>query len=278
MENLDYYRIEKALNYLDINFKKQPSLEDIAKELKISSFYLQRLFKRWAGISPKRFLQFLTLEYTKEKLRKSSNLLDATFESGLSSSSRLYELFTNIDSITPKEFTNSGMNLQIYYGIHNSPFGKCLIAITKRGICNLSFIEESNDNQWISELKEEWKNAELIKDFKKTEPIFNKIFYPEKINNKEKINVFLKGTNFQIRVWKALIQIPEGSLTTYEEIAKKIGNPKASRAVGSAIGSNNISFLIPCHRVINKIGTIGKYRWGAVRKKAIIAWEEARFL
>jgi len=271
MDNLDYYRVEKAIKYLEDNFKDQPSLEDLAKELNLSPFYFQKMFKRWAGISPKKFIQFLTVEYTKDVL-KNFGSTTATFDSGLSSTSRLHDLYINFEAVTPKEFKTLGNGLKIDYGFHQSPFGLALIGITDKGICSLQFIDNDKRNEAIDNLRNEWSKAELIEDTKRTKEYFNKIFK----NRRGRINIFVKGTNFQIQVWKALLNIPEGKLVTYKDIAEIVGIPGASRAVGSAVGSNPVSFLIPCHRVINKIGIIGNYRWGKLRKKAMIGWEASK--
>lgn len=271
MHNLDYYRVEKAIKYLEDNFKNQPLLEDLAKELKLSPFYFQKIFKRWAGISPKKFIQFLTVEYTKDVL-KNFGSTTATFDSGLSSTSRLHDLYINFEAVTPKEFKTLGNGLKIDYGFHQSPFGLALIGITDKGICSLQFIDNDKRNEAIDNLRNEWSKAELIEDTKRTKEYFNKIFK----NRRGRINIFVKGTNFQIQVWKALLNIPEGKLVTYKDIAEIVGIPGASRAVGSAVGSNPVSFLIPCHRVINKIGIIGNYRWGKLRKKAMIGWEASK--
>jgi len=272
MDNLDYYRIEKAIQYLENNYKDQPDLKVIADSLHLSEAHFQKMFKKWVGISPKKFLQFLTLEYTKEKL-KSSTFMNATYEAGLSSTSRLHELFVNIGAITPKEYRSMGKDLKIYYGFHDSQFGLCLIAITDKGICHLAFGSNQDKATLLEELKNEWANAQITEDRTKTTLYFNLIFKQDK---KDSIPILLKGTNFQIQVWKALLKIPEGQLTTYENIAKVINNPSALRAVGTAVGSNHISYLIPCHMVINKVGIIGKYRWGSARKKAMIAWEATK--
>jgi AraC family transcriptional regulator of adaptative response/methylated-DNA-[protein]-cysteine methyltransferase len=272
MNNLDYYRIEKAINYLQANFKSQPSLEQLAEAAGLSTFHFQKIFKKWAGISPKKFIQFLTIEYAKDKL-KQTNLMNTTYDSGLSSTSRVHELFVNVEAVTPKEFKSLGKDLIIYYGFHNSPFGLCLIAATDRGICNLFFLNENEKVKALNEIKEQWSNATFIEDARKTDKYFKQIFNS---NIKEKLNVFVKGTNFQIQVWKALLKIPEGNLTTYENVARAIGSPRALRAVGTAVGSNPISYLIPCHRVINKMGIIGNYRWGSDRKRAMIGWEASK--
>jgi len=275
MDNLDYYRIEKAIKFLENNILVQPSLEEIAEHVGLSEFHFQRMFKKWAGISPKKFLQFLTIEYTKNILDQTKNIFDATYESGLSSISRLHDLFVNIEAITPAEYKSKGKDLVIYYGHHESLFGKCLIGVTEKGICALYFGNENSDIDTLADLRLRWPNSQIIQDQSKTKVYLDQIF---SVNKKNRINIFLKGTNFQIQVWKALLTIPEGQLLTYEEVARKIKNPKALRAVGTAIGSNPISYLIPCHRVINKIGVVGNYRWGRSRKYAMIGYEAVKLI
>jgi len=273
--NTDYQRIEKAIQYLDTNFQEQPSLDELAQYLNMSPFHFQRLFKRWAGISPKKFLQFLTVRYAKMLLKESRSILDVTFESGLSSPGRLHDLFVSIEAITPGEFKTKGYGLQIEYGTHDSPFGRCLIAITERGICGFYFINDRNENQIISELQKNWKNAILKEDTRKTKAIVDQIFSPGTGTKHKKLPLLLKGTNFQLKVWEALLHIPAGLVCSYEDIAKKIGQPEAVRAVGTAIGANPISYIIPCHRVIRKMGEFGNYGGGRERKKALLAWESA---
>lgn len=266
----DYQRIEKAIKYIEENFRSQPSLEDIAKHIHLSQFHFQKLFTKWAGISPKKFLEVLTLDYTKKRLEESEDIFDAIYDSGLSSTSRLHELFVNIEAITPSEFKKLGSNLKIKFGFHETIFGLALIAITTRGICALHFIEPNKKKEFLKNLKRDWPNAEFIQDQRNTKKVIENIFNN---NGSDKLNLLVKGTNFQIQVWKALLKIPSGNITSYEKIARYIRHPKATRAVGSAIGKNPISFIIPCHRVINKLGVIGNYRWGRERKKAILAWE-----
>src|SRR5260221_800368 len=229
MNNLDYYRIEKAITYLDKNLKKQPSLDDLSAELKLSPFHLQKMFKDWAGISPKKFLEFLSVEHIKQKLNQSESALNSAYDTGLSSSSRLYDLFVNVEAITPAEYKKMGKGLEIIYGFHETPFGLSLIGITDRGICGLYFVQSSR-NSALAEMKTNWPNAKFTEDETKTKVFIDEIFG----NKKSKIGVLLKGTNFQIQVWKALLSIPEGKLTTYEGIAKRI-NSKAIRAVGTAV-------------------------------------------
>ncbi|MDX1378053.1 MAG: methylated-DNA--[protein]-cysteine S-methyltransferase [Anaerolineales bacterium] len=266
----DYLRIEQAILYLENHHKDQPSLEDLAADIGLSEYHFQRLFTRWAGVSPKRFLQFLTKEHAKGLLDRSENLLDTTHQSGLSSLGRLHDLFVNTEAVSPGEYKSRGAGVTIRYGIHPTPLGKCLIATTDRGICHLSFVQTSEGDA-IDNLISDWKQAAMIEDHSATsslvEPIFD-LGYRGK-----PLSVHLKGTNFQLKVWEALLQIPAGAVTTYEGIASRIGKPSAARAVGTAIGHNPIAVLIPCHRVIRKVGEFGNYRYGAPRKKALLARE-----
>jgi len=266
----DYLRIEQAILYLEKHYKDQPSLEDVASNIGLSEYHFQRLFTRWAGVSPKRFLQFLTKENAKDLLNRSENLLDTTHQSGLSSLGRLHDLFVNTEAVSPGEYKSRGVGVTIRYGIHPSPFGKCLIATTDRGICHLSFVQTSEGDA-IDDLVADWAQAEMIEDYRSTSSIVEPIF---DLNSRSKpLNIHLRGTNFQLKVWEALLQIPAGTVTTYEGIATRIRKPGAVRAVGTAIGHNPIAVLIPCHRVIRKVGEFGNYRYGTLRKKALLARE-----
>lgn len=271
----DYLRIEQAILYLENHFKDQPSVEELAATLGLSESHFQRIFTRWAGVSPKRFLQFLTKESAKGLLDRSENLLDATHQLGLSSLGRLHELFITTEAVSPGEYKSRGAGVTIRYGIHPSPFGKCLIATTERGICRLSFVQTSEGDA-IDSLVEEWRQAKVIEDYKATAPLVRPIFDLQYgVRRGEPLKVYLRGTNFQLKVWEALLQIPPGAVTTYEGLAERIGMPRAARAVGAAVGHNPIAVLIPCHRVIRKVGDFGNYRYGAPRKKALLAREFA---
>jgi AraC family transcriptional regulator of adaptative response/methylated-DNA-[protein]-cysteine methyltransferase len=266
----DYLRIEQAILYLENHHKDQPSLEDVAADIGLSEYHFQRLFTRWAGVSPKRFLQFLTKENAKGLLDRSENLLDTTHQSGLSSLGRLHDLFVNTEAVSPGEYKSRGAGLTIRYGIHPTPLGRCLIATTERGICHLGFVQTSEGDA-VDNLVSNWKQAAMIEDHSATsslvEPIFD-LGYRGK-----PLNVHLKGTNFQLKVWEALLHIPVGAVTTYQGIASRVGRPGATRAVGTAVGHNPIAVLIPCHRVIRKVGEFGNYRYGTLRKKALLARE-----
>jgi AraC family transcriptional regulator of adaptative response/methylated-DNA-[protein]-cysteine methyltransferase len=271
----DYLRIEQAVLYLENHYREQPTLEEVAANIGLSEYHFQRLFTRWAGVSPKRFLQFLTKEGAKELLDRSENLLDTTHQVGLSSLGRLHDLFVTAEAVTPGEYKSRGVGVTIRYGIHPTPFGKCLIATTERGICHLGFVQTSEGDA-IDELVSNWKQAKMIEDYKSTVPLIEPIFDLRYHHNSKPLNVHLRGTNFQLKVWEALLQIPAGEVTTYSDIASRIGNPNAMRAVGTAVGNNPIAVLIPCHRVIRKVGDFGNYRYGALRKKALLAREFAR--
>jgi AraC family transcriptional regulator of adaptative response/methylated-DNA-[protein]-cysteine methyltransferase len=238
----------------------------------LSEYHFQRLFTRWAGVSPKRFLQFLTKEGAKDLLGRSENLLDTTHQVGLSSLGRLHDLFVTTEAVTPGEYKSRGVGVTIRYGLHASPFGKCLIAVTERGICHLGFVQTSEGDA-IDNLVAEWKQARMIEDHRSTSALVGPIFDLRNGGRGKPLNVHLRGTNFQLKVWEALLQVPAGAVTTYEGIASSIGRPGATRAVGTAVGHNPIAVLIPCHRVIRKVGEFGNYRYGALRKKALLARE-----
>ena len=274
--NINYQRIEQAIRYLEENFLRQPELDDVAEKVHLSPFHFQRIFTDWAGISPKRFLQFLTVDFLKEKLQESKNLVEAAESAGLSSQSRVYDLFTTLEAVTPQEYKLHGSGIRIEYGFHETPFGTCLLGSTDRGICWLSFVGTDEDPKVeMTKLKEHWHNSVFHQNQELTHAFVGQIF-PDAGTASKKLHLFVKGTNFQIKVWEALLQLPMGSVTTYQGIAEKIQNPKAMQAVGSAVGSNHVAYLIPCHRVIRKDGILGEYRWSASRKKSIIGWEMAK--
>jgi AraC family transcriptional regulator of adaptative response/methylated-DNA-[protein]-cysteine methyltransferase len=272
----DYSRIERAIFFLEENFRRQPELREVAKSVHLSEFHFQRLFRRWAGISPKRFVQFLTLEYAKKLLDQSHSVLDATYDAGLSSPGRLHDLFVNIEAMTPGEFKAKGAGLGISYGFHPSPFGECLLAVTEKGICGLGFIGKGGRAGTLRDFQRRWPKARMEMNARLTQPYVSRIFGGQRGNGDRPLALVLRGTNFQVRVWEALLKIPLGSVTCYEDLASSLGKVRAARAVGGAVGRNPIAFLIPCHRVIRKVGVIGDYHWGAARKKAMLAWEAAR--
>lgn len=270
----DYLRIEQAILYLENHFKDQPNLDEVAANVGLSEYHFQRLFTRWAGVSPKRFLQFVTKESAKDLLDKSENLLDTTHQVGLSSLGRLHDLFVNTEAMSPGEYKSKGEGVTIRYGIHLTPFGKCLIGLTERGICHLGFVQGSEGDA-IDNLVNDWKEARMIEDQRTTAALVGPIFDLRFNTRIKPLTLHLRGTNFQLKVWEALLQIPTGSVSTYEGIAERIGKPSAMRAVGTAVGHNPIAVLIPCHRVIRKAGEFGQYRYGSLRKKALLAYESA---
>ncbi len=270
----DYQRIEKTILFLEKNALRQPDLKEVARSVRLSEYHFLRLFKRWAGISPKRFLQALTLKRVKEALKKSGNLLSAIYDAGLSGPGRLHDLFVKIEAVTPDEFRKRGAGLKIRYGFHPSPFGEALIAVTNRGMSNLAFISRGERGRGIRELKKQWKHAEIVEDASATKPYADRIF--GKATAKTPMTLHLKGTNFQLKVWQALMKIPRGAVVSYEEIARMIGRPRSVRAVANAVAHNPVGYLIPCHRVIRKTGAIGGYGWGVPRKKVMLAWEAAK--
>jgi len=272
----DYQRIEKAIRYIEDQYKNQPTLRQIAEHIGLSEYHFQRLFTRWAGTSPQRFMRYLTKEYAKQQLSASSSLLDATYQTGLSSPSRLHDLFVTYEAMTPAEFRALGAGVTLRYGIHETPFGPCLIAVTERGITDLRFLDENSEAEILmAHLQSEWPQASYVYDEAGTLPYLEPLFSTATARTAP-LSLVLRGTNFQIKVWEALLRIPTGRLVSYDDIARSIGQPTASRAVGTAIGSNRIAYLIPCHRVLQKSGGLGGYRWGTARKQAMLAREAAQ--
>jgi len=274
---LDYRRVEKAIRYVEDNFKARPPLEKIAAGVHLSKYHFQRLFQRWAGISPARFMQFLTLEYAKERLAESHDLLDTAFDAGLSGPGRLHDLFVNLEAMTPGEFKRQGADLTIGYGFHPTPFGLCLLAGTPRGICHLGFVENDNRAEALAQLRQNWPRAGFVEDRNGTRRIIRRLFAAPSGRDDKPFHLHLKGTNFQVNVWRALLTIPRSSLVSYQDVAAYLGKPRSHRAVAGAVAANPVAFVIPCHRVIAQSGRLHRYRWGATRKKAILGWEAARF-
>lgn len=272
----DYLRIERAIRYLSERAKTQPTLDDLANDVGVSPFHLQRLFRRYAGVSPKQFLQHLTLEHAKEALDASSSVLDAAFEAGLSSPARLHDHFITLEAITPGEYKAGGAGLEIRFGAAQSPFGTIFAARTPRGICALSFLEDDYKEAEAA-LYNNWFAATLVRDDRVAAEIAKRMFESDG-TDRNPIRVVAAGTNFQVRVWRALLEVPFGSVRTYRQIAQAIGDPRSSRAVGNALAANPIAFLIPCHRIILGTGSIGQYRWQPYRKRALLAWEHANAL
>ena len=271
---INYNRIAEAIEYIKIHFKSQPNLDEVAEKVNVSSAHFQRMFTDWAGTSPKKFLQFISLEYAKKILREEqATLFDTAFETGLSSTSRLHDLFVNIEGMTPAEYKNGGKNLQISYSFAESPFGNLIVASTPKGICYMAF--EENEATAFRNLQKKFPNAAFQRklDLKQQNALF---IFQNDWSKLGESKLHLKGTDFQLKVWESLLKIPMGGLSTYSNLAEKIGHPNASRAVGTAIGNNPVAYLIPCHRVIQSTGNFGGYMWGNTRKTAIIGWEASK--
>ena len=274
-ENINYNRIADAIDYIKVNFKEQPNLDEVAEKVHLSPFHFQRLFTEWAGTSPKKFLQYISVEHAKKILKENhhATLFDAAFDTGLSGTSRLHDLFVNIEGMTPAEYKNGGKNLEINFSFAESPFGNIIVASTQKGVCFMAFAEDEETG--FQDLKNKFPNAVFSRklDLAQQNALF---IFQNDWSKLSEIKLHLKGTDFQLKVWETLLKIPMGQLSTYGSIAQKIDKPNASRAVGTAIGSNPVAFLIPCHRVIQSSGTFGGYMWGNTRKTAIIGWEGAQ--
>jgi len=273
-ERANYDRISEAIGYIKTNFKAQPGLEEVAENIHLSPYHFQRLFTDWAGVSPKKFLQYITVEYAKKMLKEEkATLFDAAFEAGLSGTGRLHDLFINIEGMTPGEYKNGGQSLSINYSFAESPFGNILVASTSRGICYMSFADD--EMQALQGLQNRFPNASFrqMVDLLQQNVLY---IFTHDWSKLHQIKLHLKGTEFQLKVWEALLKIPMGRLSTYGSIARQIEMPRASRAVGSAVGDNPVAFLIPCHRVIQSTGVFGQYHWGNIRKTAMIGWEAAQ--
>ena len=277
-QHRDYWRIEQALSYLEAHRAEQPSLEDVAGHVGLSPFHFQRIFSDWVGISPKRFLQFLTVEHARWCLAETRSVLEATFEAGLSSPGRLHDLMVSVDAVTPGEYKRCGLGLIISWGIQTTPFGDALIGATDRGVCWLSFPDESEQAIAVEELHGSFCNAAFREDPVAMALWRDRIFTPHEAPDAQPLPVLLAGTNFQLKVWEALLRVPSGGLCSYSDLAAMMGRPTATRAVASAVAANHIAYLIPCHRVIRSMGGFGQYRWGAARKQAIVGWEQAKHL
>ncbi|MBZ5856149.1 methylated-DNA--[protein]-cysteine S-methyltransferase [Flavihumibacter profundi] len=271
---IDYKRIAVAIEYVKMNFREQPGLEDLARIVHLSPFHFQRLFTDWAGVSPKKFLQYISIEHAKKMLKESqSSLFDTAIETGLSGPGRLHDLFINIEGMTPAEYKNGGANLFINYSFAVSPFGNILVASTSKGICYMAFAEEAQTA--FAVMQSHFPNAR----FRQTVDLIQQnalIIFTHDWTKIDQVKLHLKGTDFQLKVWNTLLRIPMGQLSTYGSIARSIRKPLAARAVGTAVGDNPVAFLIPCHRVIQASGEIGGYMWGNTRKTAILGWEAAK--
>ena len=273
----DYERVAKAIFYICDNARLQPSLEQIASQVGLSPWHFQRKFKAWVGVSPKRFLEFLTVQHAKELLDKSTSILAASLDLGLSGPGRLHDQFVSIEAMTPGQYKRFGSGLQIYYGTHPSPVGMMLLALTDKGICELAFGSEELLDQEAKNLEKRWPAAQIFHDPQCTELTADKIFNPRtQVGSRSEFHLLVRGTNFQVKVWRALLRVPEGSLISYKQLAQLTGCPTAVRATASAVGANPVSYLIPCHRILRSSGEPGGYHWGIERKRALIAWDSAR--
>src|SRR5436190_20488993 len=273
-DSINYNRIADAIDYIKQNFKHQPGLDEVAEKIHLSPFHFQRLFTEWAGVSPKQFLQYLSVEYAKSILKEQqATLFDAAYETGLSGTGRLHDMFIKIEGMTPGEFKNGGENLSINYSYAESPFGNILVASTTKGICHMAFADD--EQQALAALHKIFPNAQYkqMVDLIQQNALY---IFTKDWENLDKIKLHLKGTAFQLKVWETLLKIPMGKLSTYGNIAEQLHTAKASQAVGSAVGNNPVAFLIPCHRVIQSTGVIGQYHWGSNRKTAMIGWEAAK--
>ena len=273
-DQLNYTRIAEAIEYIRTHFKEQPNLDEVAEKVHLSPFHFQRLFSEWAGTSPKKFLQYISVQHAKKLLKEEqATLFDTAYETGLSGTSRLHDLFINIEGMTPAEYKNGAKNLDINYSFAESPFGNLIVASTVKGVCFMGFYED--EPTAFAALQAHFTHAQFSRKLDMIQQ--NALFiFQNDWSKLHEIKLHLKGTDFQLKVWETLLKIPMGQLATYGTIAQKIGNPNASRAVGTAIGSNPVAFLIPCHRVIQSTGTFGGYMWGPTRKTAMIGWEGAK--
>ncbi|MFI5400238.1 MAG: bifunctional transcriptional activator/DNA repair enzyme AdaA [SAR324 cluster bacterium] len=279
MVTQDYVRMEQAIRYLDANAERQPGLDEVAHAVRLSPYHFHRMFRRWAGLSPKRFMQAVTLNRAKRALDGRASVLDAALDAGLSGPARLHDLFVTHDALSPGQYKQRGAGMDIHYGFVDSPFGDCLLAASPLGICSLSFVVDGGRPAALEELRERFPKARVVRNESAARPLAARAFRPHRAGGKgdaEPLPLHLSGTNFQVQVWKALLSIPAGQTAAYGEVARLAGHPGAARAVGNALNVNPVAFLIPCHRVIRGTGALGGYRWGEPRKQAMLAWEQAR--
>ena len=272
----DYARVERAIRYLDAHRASQPSLAEVARQAGLSESHFQRLFTRWAGISPKRYVQHQTAELLKSLIRRETPVLEAAYEAGLSGPSRAHDLILNAEAVTPGDLARAGDGLRITYGFHPSPFGECFVATTPRGICHLAFVHPVSRTAALARLRHDWPRATLVPDQRTTATAAARAFPAPGDRATPGLALHVKGTNFQLKVWRALLALPDNGVTTYGTLAASIDEPGASRAVGNAVGKNPISWLIPCHRVLRSTGALGGYAWGPDRKRVMLAWERLR--
>lgn len=273
----DYARVQDAIRYISDNWRDQPDLDEIARQSGLSPAHFQRLFSRWAGISPKEFVQALTLDHAREMLDGSASILETAYEVGLSGAGRLHDLFVDHEAMTPGDYKRRGAGLEMVWGVHDSPFGRALIMVTERGVAGLAFADDGEDEKdMFDDMARRWPAAAFTHDPQRTAPYVARIFSPQLWRKSDPLKVVLIGTDFEVRVWDALLKLPPCQAITYSDLAAHVCTTRAARAVGSAVGRNPISFVVPCHRVLRKDGGLGGYHWGVTRKQAIIGWETGR--
>lgn len=273
----DYARVQQAIRYISNRWRDQPDLEAVARHVGLSAAHFQRLFMRWAGLSPKEFVQTLTLDRAREMLEGSASVPDTAYEVGLSGAGRLHDLFVNYEAMSPGEYKRRGAGLEMFWGVHDSPFGRALIMATERGVSGLAFADDDDDEaQMFEDLARRWPAATFLQAPERTLPYVGRIFSPERWRRSDPLRIVLIGTDFELRVWDALLKLQPCQATTYSDLASRVCSAQAARAVGSAVGRNPISFVVPCHRVLRKDGGLGGYHWGITRKQAIIGWEKGR--
>lgn len=269
----DYLHVRKALSYITDAWREQPRLEAIADHVGLSPYHLQRVFTRWAGLSPKAFLQAITIERARDLLRDSASVLDAAYEVGLSGPGRLHDLFVSYEGMTPGVYKARGLGMTVRHGFHDSPFGRALVMTADQGLLGLAFADEGEEPEALADMMRRWPRASYVEDRAATAPTARRIFDPARWRREDPLRVVFIGSDFEIRVWETLLRIPLGRATTYSDIAAHIGRPSAARAVGTAVGRNPVSFVVPCHRVLGKSGGLCGYHWGLTRKRAILGWE-----
>jgi AraC family transcriptional regulator of adaptative response/methylated-DNA-[protein]-cysteine methyltransferase len=274
----DYERVRRIIAFISERWREQPSLEAIADHVGLSTTHVHHLFRRWSGLSPKAFLQAITLDNAKALLASSASVLDATYEVGLSGPARLHDLFVTHEAMTPGDYKAGGASLTMRFGFHPSPFGEAILVATDRGLAGLGFVDEGDRETALADMKRRWPRAEYIEDAAATAPLAQRIFNPTRWQADQPLRVVLIGTDFEVRVWQTLLRIPLGRAITYSDIAGHIGKPSACRAVGAAVGKNPVSFVVPCHRVLGRSGALTGYHWGITRKQAILGWEAGRTL
>ena len=272
----DYERVRRIIAFISERWRDQPSLEAMAEHVGLSTTHVHHLFRRWCGLTPKAFLQAITLDNAKALLADSASVLDATYEVGLSGPGRLHDLFVTHEAMTPGDFKSGGAGLALRFGFHPSPFGEAILVATDRGLAGLGFVDDGDREAALADMKARWPKAEYVEDQAATGPLARRIFDPLSWEAEQPLRVVLIGTDFEVRVWQTLLRIPLGRATTYSEIASRVGKPSAARAVGAAVGKNPISFVVPCHRVLGRSGALTGYHWGLTRKQAILGWEAGR--